>query len=136
MPALQKPLYERVTGAAADSSVELSAVPEGKSRFVFALSAYHSAAAALAIQLILSLDSSRFVSLAHSANGFHSGALNPGLVPPGESFPCMRVPILLNSGQYIWATAGVGAGETITVMALYYEWYHDYESVPWQVHLL
>lgn len=137
MPQVQKPTYEVVQGTAADQAVDLSTVEEGKTRVYIALNTSHSNAGGL-IMIYTLVSGGREVDIQSSNDGFwYGGAAGlAGIVYPEDSFPIRRPKIMLHGGQNIRVRAAVVAAGFITIVGYYYEWYHDYEPIPWQVHLL
>lgn len=136
MPVVQKPIYEQVTGAVGVTSISITEVPEGKSRIIMRGSGSHSDAAGVPLEWLLSLDGSRYMTVQQSAQGYHQGAANPGIVPQSERYPLIQVPLVMVSGNILSLLGNVGAGAFLQMMVIYFEWYHDFEPIPWQVRLL
>lgn len=135
MPTVQKPLFERVTGTGGATSISTSAVPEGKSRVIVAASGTHTAAAGLVMEWMLSYDASRYMGLQNSALNWVYTSANPGIVPANTRFPLIGLPLFMVGGQFLSLLAAVGALETLEMNISYYEWYHDFEPIPWQLRL-
>jgi hypothetical protein len=136
MPTVVKPLYELAQGALGATNVYLSPVPDGKSRVISLLDSYHTIVAGSLVTYTLYDTGGRAAVIQTSLQGPFHYLANPGTVPSNTNYPFIARKFFMGPGQYIGVAGNVGVGERITLLCFYYEWYHDYEPVPWQVFLL
>lgn len=128
----ESPVFFNTTSAAGFANVYTPYVEKGKRRLILYGQAQHDHAAGSVIDLFVEEPAFSAGVLIQSSEYDGNGAA----IVAGHNYPLHRH-VILSEGQRFGAFAwSVGAGEHVSLVLEWVEWYLEFEPVPWQASYL